>query len=129
MAVLLFAKSIELFENLCQYEFDYNYYDLHNDYDCESVTLKDDILFINFKQEANGNSLSLIFTDVELKQFEFFNVNDSKTLTIDNVYRGRVEIDGELEECLGEKGYFYLEFYEGQRLEFWAKSVGIKEKK
>ena len=129
MIVLLLAKSVEPFRNLCQYDYDYYDYDFHNDYDCENVTLKDDVLFINFKQEANGNSLSLIFSDVELKQFEFFNVNNSKTLTIDNVYRGRVKIDGELVEYLGEKGYFYLEFYEGQRLEFWAKSVGIEEKK
>jgi hypothetical protein len=42
------------------------------------------------------------------------------------VYRGKAVIDGELKEFLGEKGYFYLEFYEGQRLEFGAKSVGIE---
>jgi hypothetical protein len=117
---------IELFENLCQYEFDNEYYDLHNDYDCQSVSLKETVLFINFNQEVNGKSISLVFTDVEVKQFDFFNVLDSKILTIDNVYRGRTEINGELKEFLGEKGYFYLEFYEGQRLEFWAKSVGIE---
>ncbi|MFF2450296.1 hypothetical protein ACFVSW_24940 [Neobacillus sp. NPDC058068] len=126
MTVLLFAKSIELFENLCQYEFDYGYYDLHNDYDCESVSLKDNVLFINFKQDVNGEGISLVFTDVEVKHFDFFNVTDSKTLTIDNVYRGKAVINGELKEFLGEKGSFYLEFYEGQRLEFWAKSVGIE---
>ncbi|MDF2858730.1 MAG: hypothetical protein K0Q87_4581, partial [Neobacillus sp.] len=119
-------KMIELFENLCQYEFDNEYYDLHNDYDCQSVSLKETVLFINFNQEVNGKSISLVFTDVEVKQFDFFNVLDSKILTIDNVYRGRTEINGELKEFLGEKGYFYLEFYEGQRLEFWAKSVGIE---
>ena len=123
---MLLAKSIELFENLCQYEFNYQYYDLHNDYNCESVSLKDTVLFINFKQEVNGESISLVFNDVEVKQFAFFNSSDSKTLTIDNVYRGKTVIDGELKEFLGEKSYFYLEFYEGQRLEFWAKSVGIE---
>ncbi|CRK84795.1 hypothetical protein [Neobacillus massiliamazoniensis] len=127
MIVLSLAKSIEFLENLCKYKFDYHYYDLHNDFDCESVSLKDNVLFINFKQEANGKSLSLIFTDVEVKGFDFFNVSDSKILTIDNVYRGKVEIDGELKEFLGEKGYFFLEFYEGQRLEFWAKCVGIEK--
>jgi hypothetical protein len=118
MTALLFAKSIKLFENLCQYEFDYHYYDLHNDYDCESVSLKDTVLFINFKQELNGESISLVFSDVEVTQFDFSNATDAKTLTIDNVYRGKAVIDGELKEFLGEKGYFYLEFYEGQRLEF-----------
>jgi hypothetical protein len=127
MIVLLLAKSIEFLKDLCQYEFDYRYYDLHNDYECESVSLKDNVLFIKFKQETNGNNLSLIFTDVEVKQFDFFNPRDSKTITIDSMYRGKVVIDGELKEFLGEKGYFYLEFYEGQRLEFWAKSVEIEE--
>jgi hypothetical protein len=126
MAALLLAKSIELLENLCQYEFDNRYYDFHNDYTCESISLTDTVLFINFKQEISGGTISLVFTDVEVKQFIFFNVTDTKTLTIDNVYRGRALIDNELKEFIEEKGYFYLEFYEGQMLEFWAKSVGVK---
>ncbi|WP_147533317.1 hypothetical protein [Bacillus marasmi] len=81
---------------------------------------------INFKQEINGEIINLAFTDVKVIQFDFFNVSDSKNITIDNVYRGKTIINGELKEFLGEKGYFYLEFYEGQRLEFWAKSVRIE---
>jgi hypothetical protein len=79
MTVLLFAKSIELFENLCQYEYDDDYYDLHNDYDCESVSLKETVLYINFKQEVIGKSISLVFTDAEVKQFDFLMQQIRKT--------------------------------------------------
>jgi hypothetical protein len=42
--------------------------------------------------------------------------------TLDTLYRGRVESNGELIEISEDgKSYFYLEFYEGQRIEFWAR--------
>lgn len=59
--------------------------------------------------------------------FEFDFTETMKTLTIDNLYRGKFEIDGALTEFENNRGYFYLEFYEGQKIEFWSESLSIEK--
>ncbi len=47
--------------------------------------------------------------------------------TIDTIYRGKVIVNNTLLETSSEdKVYFYLEFYEAQVMEFWAKYIEIK---
>ena len=71
--------------------------------------------------------MSLKFTDVNITTIDFFNLKEVEGLTIDTLYRGRAELDGELIEVSEDgKGYFYLEFYEGQKLEFWAKYISVE---
>jgi len=124
---MITATSIELFKNLIQYDYDGLYYDFHNDYICEKLSCSNGILRILLKSLVNGNFLSLKFLEVKVTDFIFFNVERTDSLTLDNLYRGRFEFNGELIEVYREDfGYFYLEFYEGQKLEFWAKHIDVK---
>lgn len=121
------ATTIEFFKNLAQYDFDGRYYDFHSDYGCDNLSYSNEVLSISFKSLMGGFSLSLKFTEVEIVTLNFANVKEFNSLTLDNLYRGRLEHDGELIEISGGgKGYFYLEFYEGQNLEFWANGVYVE---
>jgi len=122
------ATSIEFIKNLVQYDYNNHYYDFHNDYSCEKISYSDSILLIVFKSLIDGLFLSLKFTEVKITTVDFFNVKEIEGLTLDNFYRGRVELNGELIEVSENgRGYFYLEFYEGQKMEFWAKDIGIEQ--
>jgi hypothetical protein len=115
---MIATSSIEFIKNLAQYNYNNQYYDFHNDYNCEKISYSNGILLILFKKLTNDDVLSLKFSDVTIKLFDFFN----EFLTLDTLYRGRVESNGELIEISEDgKSYFYLEFYEGQRIEFWAR--------
>lgn len=125
---MIAATSIEFFKNLAQYEYDNQNYDFHNDYSCEKLSYSNGILLILFKSLVGGVLLSLKFTDVKITTLDFFNVKEVENLTLDNLYRGRVELNGNLIEISEEgNGYFYMEFYEGQKLGFWAKNVDVKQ--
>jgi|SRR5690606_33725540 len=125
---MIAATSIEFFKNLAQYDYDNRYYDFHNEYGCEKLSYSNGILLILFKSLVDDVLLSLKFTDVKIITLDFFNVKEVENLTLDNLYRGRVELNGDLIEISEDgKGYFYLEFYEGQKLEFWAKDMGIEQ--
>ncbi|MFV0468255.1 MAG: hypothetical protein ACK5MK_04915 [Dysgonomonas sp.] len=126
---IITATSIEFFKNLAQYDYNNQYYDFHNDYSCEKLSYSDGILLILFKSLIDGIFLSLKFTDVKIIVLDFFYVKDVENLTLDNLYRGKFEFNGELVEVSEDgKGYFYLEFYEGQKLEFWTYGVNIEQK-
>lgn len=123
---MLSAKSIELFKNLTQYDFDNRYYDFHNDYNCEKLIYTNETLLIIFKAIVDETLVSLKFTEVKINSMDIFNVKDVENLTIDNIYRGRVENNGGLVEFTENgNGYFYLDFYEGPRMEFWASDLYI----
>ncbi len=125
---MILAGSIEFFTNLAQYTYDNQYYDFHNDYNFKRISFVNGILSLYFQKITDGVLLSLKFTEVEITKEIFFNVSKIDNLTIDNIYRGRIEKQGVLIEISQEnKAYFYLEFYEGQALEFWAISVGVEE--
>lgn len=124
---MIAATSIEFFKNLAQYDYDNRYYDFHNNYGCEKLLYSNGILLILMKSIVDGVLLSLKFTDVKIITLDFFNIKDIENLTLDNLYRGRAELNGNLIEVSEDgKGYFYLEFYEGQKLEFWAKDMGVE---
>jgi len=125
---MITATSIEFFKNLAQHDYHNRYYDFHNDYNCEKLSYSNGILLILFKSLVGGILLSLKFTDVKIITLDFFNVKGVENLTLDNLYRGRYELNGDLIELSEDgKAYFYLEFYEGQKLEFWAKSVDVEQ--
>ena len=119
------SKDIELFKNLSQGEYCGKYIDFHNDFYCiKIVLLKDRLLVLLFKRILDKKVIRISFTDVSIERMEFFNFSEVENLTIDNLYRGKVEKEGELLEFKNRNsGYFYLEFDEGQKLEFW--SIGL----
>lgn len=119
------SKDLPFFKNLSQFEYEIGFFDLHNDFDCEKVSLNTSkVLSIIFKRISDKEPFELTFSNVNIEILEFFNVKDIKNLTIDNLYRGRFERKGELLESLEDgRGFFYMEFYEGQKLEFWSSGV------
>jgi hypothetical protein len=120
------AKDIELFQNLSQSRFGENYYDFHNDYNCIKIVFKDNCLILLFRAIVDGQMISIKFKKITFVTFDFEFIEEIKTLTIDNMYRGKCEVSGELVEFKGDCGYFYLEFYEGYRMEFWSNSIIIE---
>ncbi|MBP7345690.1 MAG: hypothetical protein KA952_04035 [Sediminibacterium sp.] len=122
------ANDIELFKNLSQEEYNGKYFDFHNDYDCVKVILfVDGFLTLIFRNIVNKQMVKLKFSDVTISTMDFFNFNKVENLTIDNLYRGKAELEGELVELKnGNIGYFFLEFDEGQKLEFWSSGVEVE---
>jgi hypothetical protein len=120
------TSQIELFKNIIQGDFDGNYYDLHNDFNCIKITIEKGVLSLIFRNIHSSFLISLKFLNVNITFFEFDLKEKIETLTIDNLYRGRFEVDEKLIEYKNEDGYFYLEFYEGQKMEFWSKSLIVK---
>ena len=125
---MISATSIEILKSLTQCDYNTHFYDFHNDYSCEKLCYSEGELLILFKSLIDDISVSLKFTDVKISTFTFFNVKEAENLTLDTLYRGRAELEGELIEMSEDgRGYFYLEFYEGQKLEFWAKSIVLAQ--
>lgn len=122
------TSKINLFDNLSQYNYDNIYYDLHNDCECEKILFKDKELLFMFKNINTGLSLILKFTGVKISMINFFNSKDVENLTLDNLYRGRFEDNGTLKDLFeNDEAYFYLEFYDGQKMEFWAKEFYLEQ--
>ncbi|MCD8031004.1 MAG: hypothetical protein LUF85_09350 [Bacteroides sp.] len=125
---MILATTIHLFDNLSQYTYNDNYVDFHNTTTLERILFFDKVLMLKFKHNTSGKFLSLKFTDVRMSQIDYFNSEGVKGLTIDNLYRGRFENKGTLKDISEDgRAYFYLETYEGQKMEFWAKEIGIEE--
>lgn len=124
----MLAHTLELFRNLVQYEYNGKYYDLHNEYECDKIIFLNGVLLFRLRCISDSSFLLLKFTDVKIVQFDFFNIQNAKGLTLDNLYRGRAESKEHLIEISEDNmGYFYLEFYEGQKIEFWAKGVDMEK--
>jgi hypothetical protein len=123
----IYLNKIELFQNISQLDFDEMHYDLHNEFDCVKVKFQNNVLVLVFQNIVSKFLISLNFQNTILTFCEFEFVHISKTLTIDNLYRGKFENEGKLIEFENERGYFYLEFYEGQKIEFWSESIVVEE--
>lgn len=115
------ANTLEFLENLVQYDYNNHYYDLHNDFYCTQVLFEGSIIILMFESISNHNTLLVKFTKAEIVNFKFFSSAREKKLTIDTMYRGRALVDGKLVDISNDdRAYFYIEFYEGQAIEFWA---------
>ena len=122
------SKKIALFKNLSEFDLDNIYYDFHNDFDCIKIILEDNFLSLIFRKIKEEYLISFGFQNVNLIRFDFGNFSELKNLTIDNLYRGRFEKDGHLSEFSGDgKSYFYLEFYEGPKMELWCESIAVEK--
>ncbi|MTI23640.1 hypothetical protein [Fulvivirga kasyanovii] len=121
---MMYSRNIELFKDLSQNDYDNQHYDFHNDFDCTRILFEDETLILFFKKINEDLMLKLCFNKVDIVKTLFFNAEDVAVLTIDTLYRGRAVVNGELLDLSKDgKGYFYLEFYEGQMMEFWADSI------
>lgn len=112
------TKNIDFFEDLTQY----GNYDFHNDYVCKEINYLDSELILSMK-DANDTIVCINFEEVLVVKAY---INVSEDLVIDNLYRGRFETNGYLIDIFNDEySYFYLEFYNGTKLEFWAKYLKI----
>jgi hypothetical protein len=122
------AQEIELFRNLSDWEFNAGeYWDLHNDFDCVRIALQNEVLEFTFKSLSDPLCMLILkFVDAELVRFDLPMVEALAAKTLDNLYRGRVQVGTDLIELdHNRRGYFYMEFYEGALLEFWSGGVAV----
>ena len=117
-------KGIKLFENMSQIELNEGYYDLHNDYNCVTILYENNSLTLRFKHVITSSFISLCFGDTYVTSFELN--NSSTPETVDNLYKGRYEANNQLNELSSDgKFYFYLEFDEGHKIEFFSKYLVV----
>lgn len=116
--------DVELFESLVGIESDNGFIDLHNNYDCTSVQYSvEKKLFEVFFQAANSNVV-LQFKDAVISKFNLLPKRAEDSCTLNNFYRGRFEVNGELFEYSPARArYYYIEFEEGDTFEILAQQV------
>ena len=124
--VSLPSNTFDLFQNISQFYFREVSFDFHNDFNCEQVIFENHRLCLVFSNTENKSTVSLCFQDTTITYCQFDFTSQIESLTIDNLYRGRFEIDGSLIEFDNDRGYFYLEFCEGPKMEFWCASIRIE---
>ncbi len=121
------AKDIELFKNLSQFDLEDVYYDFHNEFNCTKIYFSDRILFFLFEKISCRFVVKLSFFNVALERFDFCNFSQMNNLTIDSLYRGRYEKENKLFEFSNSgSSFFYLEFYEGGKIEFWCDEILVE---
>lgn len=121
------AKSIDFFKDLTQMSYLEQFYDLHNDYDCLKINYKNNTLFLELKKIENNDIIFLGFYKASIENLVFFNEKSIDPLTINILYRGRIDKDGVLLDLSKDnQSYFYLEFEDQQSIEFWAEYIVIK---
>jgi hypothetical protein len=125
--MLIKSKDIRLFENLSQYNYGDVYYDFHNNFKCFKILFKTNVLVLVFHKIDSNEYVSIRFHKTVLSYIELEAEDKTSQFIIDTLYRGRFENNGELLEFSeDELGYFYLEFYNGLKLEFWSQSLEIE---
>ena len=121
--------EIEILKDLTQIQSPNGNVDLHNEFICKSILFDKQALKLEFVKLDNGFSYLLQFHSVAITHIDFlFELNTILDMTVDTLYRGRYEVDGKLFDLSDDrKGYMYLEFVEGQKMEFWAMGMSIEE--
>lgn len=123
----MIAKKFKLFDNLSQMEYNGSFFDFHNDYNCTSLSLENNEFSLLLSHIRNENQIILKFSNTKFVNFHFDLKIKNESLTIDNLYRGRFELNGILHEFSeSDSSYFYLEFYEGQSFEFFCDELLIE---
>ncbi len=126
------VAELELFKDLTYITQDGKEYDLHNDYNCSNLNYDKESKSLSLLFEQVNNELSLklclIFKEVIIAKFNLLFSFSTDVKTVNNFYRGKFEENGQLIEFSSEgQGYFYLEFENGNKFEFFSKSMVIME--
>ncbi len=115
--------QVELFEFQLIFHMEDRIVDLHNDYKCETIIydFEKQLLRCSFIGELR------IFLDFGGASVKKINVLFERTLdssTLNSFYRGRFEQNGNLLEFTEDgKGYYYLEFENGDSFELHSSKV------
>lgn len=121
------SRNIELFKNLSEFDINEIYFDFHNDFNCINIKFENKSLILSFQDIVNDFLVLLCFENTVLTTYNSDFFLFSNFLTLDNLYRGKCQVNEKLTEFENEKGYFYLEFYEGQKAEFWCENLIVKK--
>ena len=111
-----------LFENISFLKHENISIDIHNDYDFRELLFEQTRMALLFVEEINHNKfIEFIFEDIGLTKFKITQFEVPDSVTIDNFYRGKVELNGVLiEQDSNNKKYFYLDFLEDIQIELWC---------
>lgn len=121
----------ELFQSLVEIDVNGFCIDLHNDYDCISFTHNGEtnkfcLHFRSIKENPQYPLVSLQFEQVRFHTINAGLETTPKSNTIDNIYRGRFEANGNLHEFTEDgKSFYCLEFLEAYSFQFFAKVLMI----
>ena len=101
-----------------------NTLDLHNSFNCRNIEYAMDKFIFDFSDSES--LLRIVFTEVEILKMQLPFKQSFEGITLDNMYRGRFEVNSQLADLSPDsKGCIYIEFYEGQSLEFLCKAMII----
>ena len=117
-----------LFSFLLEIELDNEYIDLHNDYYCSYIDLRDsNIMFYFNHNDILSHVIHIIFTDIEVVSLNMnFSNSDQESLVLDNLHRGRYLFDNVLYDEYKDRHCFYLEFVNGIDMSLLCKQAFIK---
>lgn len=123
----LFLENIELFRDLARFESGQTSFDFHNDFDFSGWSYVDHDLVFGFKRSSDVFRVELTFRNAELLELKFDNTRDADTLTIDTLYRGRLETNGELYDTSADGRFcIYFDFLDGFQGRFLCEGVEIQ---
>ena len=122
--------DIELFKDFIIIEYDGKIYDLHSDYECKAVMFDGSInrMTLQFNKKdndiPNSGEVAIEFNEARLANFSLFFPYTEDSATLNIIYRGRFEENGELRECSqNRERYFYFEMETGDKFEVYSKRV------
>jgi hypothetical protein len=123
------SSSINFLDNLAQHKFGSKHYDFHNDFECVKISFNQSdikLLTLMFNHLIDKSVVLFNFYDADVVKFQLELETSAKTLTLDNLYRGRFEENGHLSELsVNGCSYFYVDFYEGLLIELWCSHIEI----
>ncbi|MBN9485045.1 MAG: hypothetical protein BGO70_05010 [Bacteroidetes bacterium 43-93] len=117
---MIYTTDIPLFESLLEVRLGNTTFDLHNEFTCVQWVMDGTQYVLSFTDHQH-NTLRISFGEAAI----IVNTLPAITtpLTIDLFYRGRFVADDALRDTKDNKGYLYLDFYEGYKLELFSKTI------
>lgn len=127
--MILISKDIDLFKDLSLLEINGKVFDLHNDYKCIEIDLKDDLFKLRFKDLDNKKFVEFHFFETRIAKY-VFKINNrtepNDLSTVDTLYRGRFErLDQLFEFSENGASYWYLGFVGDLEIEFFCTKLEL----
>jgi len=113
--------ELPLFEIFLSIKRNGKWYDLHNEFICSEVSVRDSELIFKMRSET-GSEARIVFEEYKILENKFSLGDLTKSRTLDNLQRCKTVVDGELIESTNDGlKCFLIEFYEGQQIELISK--------
>ena len=125
---MLDVTKIEMFKSLTEWEIENDFFDLHNDFVCLSFDLNAECreVLVKFMSINKNVQICLVFKEAQVVRFHMER-RCADCNIINNIYRGRAEVNGTLIEYFEDgASYFYLEFENGDSFEIKANKLFLE---